>query len=138
MYSMTIDYKFQIRCVFYCNLMVLSELSLLTMLQRALLCPSCGQTDDSGHVSDHKWHNTKCIWIYIIFEIRNQQFFNYTDDDHYKKILTQICSRKIHLLSLALSSSPLKNFCRTDVTQTDSFAYILFNLGNSNFVNSIL
>ena len=64
--------------------MVLSELSLLTMLQRALLCPSCGQTDDSGHVSDHKWHNTKCIRIYIILEVKNHQFFNYNNDDHYQ------------------------------------------------------
>ena len=46
-----------------------------------------------------------------------------------------MCSWKIHLLSLPVFSSPLKHFCRTDATQTDSFAYILFNLENLKLCN---
>ena len=35
-------------------MVVLSELSLLTILLGVLLCPSCGQTENSGHVSGQK------------------------------------------------------------------------------------
>jgi hypothetical protein len=50
----TCSLKIYKRVPFWCILMVLSGLSLLTMLLKALLCPTRGHPEDSRHVSGQK------------------------------------------------------------------------------------